>query len=959
MFAERRAGGRRIRGHAARCVIGLVTLVVVGCTSTTTAVTIPVASLEVSPATVVVAVGSSVQLTATPFGPEGATLRARAISWSSSDPGVATVGADGSVTAVGGGSTTITASSEGQTATANVSVPAPVATVDITPPSSLLFIGGGGQQLTATMRDAGGAVLSGRAVTWSSSDPTIAAVAPNGFVTPLAVGTVTITATSELISNTASVEVLEPVASVEVSPTTASLLIGETTTLSATTRDGSGNVLTGRAIAWTSSNPAVATVSADGTVRALDITNGSPGQATITATSEGQQGSTAVTVNVNPTPISLGDLISASISVGGEVDYYSFDANTGDVVVFTLTETTTWGGTGGAYDAQITLFAPSGALVTAFDSNGRVTSTLPADGTYLVRVGGNNAIGFGGYNMGLEGLSPTSPSPTPIALGDLVSGQIVASAESDLYTFSGSVGDVVSFTLTETTSFGGTGGAYDPQLTLFSPAGVELTAIDATARTEYTLPETGDFLVRISANVLFATGSYNLGLEGISPTTPAPTAIALGDLVSGQILASGESDQFTFTAGAGDMVSFTLTETTSFGGTGGAYDAQMTLFGPTGAELTQLDSNGRLEFTLPDAGDYLIRISANVLFATGSYNLGLEGISPTTPAPTAIALGDLVSGQIVASGESDLYTFSGGFGDIVSFTLTETTDFGGTGSAYDAELTLFSPTGVQLTQLDSNGRLEFTLPEAGTYLVRITSNVLFATGSYNLGLEGIAPTTPGPTPITPGDLLSGQLLASAESDLFTFSATAGDILAFTLTETTDFGGTGSAYDAEMTLFDPSGAQLTQLDSNGQLQFTIPTTGAYLMRISSNVLFATGSYNVGLEGIVPASASATALACGTTQGGNISQSGSSDLWTISATVGETLSVTATETSVWGGTGGANDARATVFDPSGIAVASFDSNGNADVVAGVTGTFLVRVSANNLVSVGTYDLGLTCS
>jgi hypothetical protein len=87
------------------------------------------------------------------------------------------------------------------------------------------------------------------------------------------------------------------VATVTVSPASASVLAGGTVQLSATTRSGTGEILTGRVVTWTTSNAAVATVSATGNV--LGVASGS---ATITATSEGRSGTATVTVSTVITP---------------------------------------------------------------------------------------------------------------------------------------------------------------------------------------------------------------------------------------------------------------------------------------------------------------------------------------------------------------------------------------------------------------------------------------------------------------------------------------------------------------------------------------------------------------------------------------------------------------------------------------------------------------------------------
>ena len=98
------------------------------------------------------------------------------------------------------------------------------------------------------------------------------------------------------------------VATVDVTPTSSTVLAGATAQLAASTKDASGSVLTGRTVAWTTSNAAVATVASSGLVTTI-----SSGTATITATSEGKSGSasiTAVDPNVMPTfvaPFTIAD----------------------------------------------------------------------------------------------------------------------------------------------------------------------------------------------------------------------------------------------------------------------------------------------------------------------------------------------------------------------------------------------------------------------------------------------------------------------------------------------------------------------------------------------------------------------------------------------------------------------------------------------------------------------------
>jgi uncharacterized protein YjdB len=114
---------------------------------------------------------------------------------------------------------------------------------------------------------------------------------------------------------------------VTVEPATTSLLIGATATLTATLRSASGSVLQGRPVTWSSSNNAASTVSPTGIVTAV-----APGQATVTATSEGISGSAQVAVLEPVTQVTITGATRVKV---GDTYTYSATARTasGAVVV--------------------------------------------------------------------------------------------------------------------------------------------------------------------------------------------------------------------------------------------------------------------------------------------------------------------------------------------------------------------------------------------------------------------------------------------------------------------------------------------------------------------------------------------------------------------------------------------------------------------------------------------------
>lgn len=256
-----------------------------------------VATVSLTPTSASVAVGGTAQLEATMRSGDGTVLTGRAVGWTSSAPAVALVSPTGLVTAVSSGLATITAQSEGRSAAASITVvPGPVATITLATPSSPLFVGGT-LQLAVTLADAAGTSLTDRPVSWTSTTPSVAGVSTTGLVSGLAPGSTTITATSEGRSASVLLTVQPaPVASLLVTPATAALVVGGTRAMTAVVLDANGGVLTGRTVNWTSTAPAVASVSDAGGVTAL-----TPGTTVIVATSEGR--SATATVTVTPVPV--------------------------------------------------------------------------------------------------------------------------------------------------------------------------------------------------------------------------------------------------------------------------------------------------------------------------------------------------------------------------------------------------------------------------------------------------------------------------------------------------------------------------------------------------------------------------------------------------------------------------------------------------------------------------------
>ena len=263
-----------------------------------TVVVVPqgVASVRVTPNLAGITVGGTVHLQAQPLDAAGNSLDGRTVTWSSDNEAVATVDTSGVVTGVSTGTATVTATSEGKTGTAGINVGAAVAASITVEPTSVTVTTGQSSQLTATVKDASGNVISGAPVSWTVDNSGIALVSSTGLVAGQSAGSATVTATSGAAHVNVPVTVtLPPANAVIVSPSTVALLITQQQQLTGTVTDAAGHPLSGQTITWQSDNTGVATVSSSGLVTAV-----LPGSAIITGTSGAASGDAHVTVSLVP-----------------------------------------------------------------------------------------------------------------------------------------------------------------------------------------------------------------------------------------------------------------------------------------------------------------------------------------------------------------------------------------------------------------------------------------------------------------------------------------------------------------------------------------------------------------------------------------------------------------------------------------------------------------------------------
>jgi len=255
-----------------------------------------VVSISVTPADPRIPVGVTKQFAASGAYSDGTSHNITAqVTWSSSNPSVATVNGSGLATAASAGTATITATSGSISGNTTLTVTsATLSSVAVTPANPSIPVGLA-EQFTAsgTYSDGTNHDITAQ-VTWQSSSPSVATINSSGLGTPITPGTATITATSGSISGNTTLTVTSAtLSSIAVTPANPSIPVGlaKQFTASGTYSDGTNHDITAQ-VTWQSSNLSVATVNGSGLATAA-----SAGTATITATSGSISANTILTVS--------------------------------------------------------------------------------------------------------------------------------------------------------------------------------------------------------------------------------------------------------------------------------------------------------------------------------------------------------------------------------------------------------------------------------------------------------------------------------------------------------------------------------------------------------------------------------------------------------------------------------------------------------------------------------------
>ncbi|KLK87968.1 hypothetical protein SZ63_08225 [Methanoculleus sediminis] len=262
----------------------------------------------------------------TVYDQNGNAMPAGETAWSSSDENVGTIDADGFFTALAAGTATVTATADGLTGTATVTVDEwpLLAKIAVVPSTATLEVGDE-LEFEVVAFDRFGNIVGDAEITWECCDECVGTIDECGVFIALDGGTATVTACGDGAEGTATVTVNcnDPVVtSIVVTPSAITLAAGDTAALTATALDQDGCEMPDVTIEWECSDETVGEVDGTGFFAAL-----AAGTATVTATADGVAG----TADVEVTDESAGIVVSPSAIILDPGDEWQFTATVYDL----------------------------------------------------------------------------------------------------------------------------------------------------------------------------------------------------------------------------------------------------------------------------------------------------------------------------------------------------------------------------------------------------------------------------------------------------------------------------------------------------------------------------------------------------------------------------------------------------------------------------------------------------
>lgn len=368
-------------------------------------------------------------------------------------------------------------------------------------------------------------------------------------------------------------------------------------------------------------------------------------------------------------------------------------------------------------------------------------------------------------------------------------------------------------------------------LSFYTPSGNALARAQTAARSyNGTLPETGDYQIRISTNPGGPTVNYVVSVTITGTPVPGVQRISFlpgqsSAQVYGQIDGTTTA-KYLLEASAGQRMQLVVASPNS--------NAFMTVVSPSGTPLARAQNNVQtFDQVLPETGDYQIEISspAGTPAVTFLLTAAVTGTPSPTPNPGTSQRITFATGTSSATinGQVDGNTFRGYLLNAQAGQRMQVSTSSPLGNVY---LTLVSPGGSPLARAQ-NGAQTFDgiLPESGDYSIQVSAPAGTALTNFTLYVSVIGQVTSGAQRIrfnagSTAAQVNGQVSGTVTAS-YVLEARAGQQMLIFLTSPLS--------NVYVTLVSPLGSPLARAQAGAQsFNGYLPESGDYSIQLSAPV-----------------------------------------------------------------------------------------------------------------------------
>lgn len=528
-------------------------------------------------------------------------------------------------------------------------------------------------------------------------------------------------------------------------------------------------------------------------------------------------------------PINVPDLVSGSITVATDADWFQFTATVGFEYQAQLALDGLSGG-------NVRVLGPDGVSLVASDVDGGAATlfwTATTTGPYFIEVSGfEGATGAYALKVLRDDHGDVSSIATTVVVPSTTLGELWRVSDADRFKVNATAGFEHRAQLA-------LNGLTSGNVRVYGADGVTLVTsdLDGGAATVYWTPlTTGDYFIEVTSSDN-AVGRYSLTLARDDRVSIPSTAVvaAVPSTTTGDVWSGTDRDWFRVDATVGFEYRAQLALTTLTSGALRVYAAD-------GVTLVASDTDGGLAealWTATATGPYYVEVSS-AAGSTGMYSVSLsrDDFTGASTNATTINLSNAITGQIWSASDADRFTFTAvaGFEYRAELLLN---------ALASGNLRIYAADGVTAVAVDQDGgdAAFFWTPETGgTFYLEVTGHE-GATGGYSLRLrrdDHSNELAAGTSMFVPATLL-GEIWNTSDVDWFKFTA-------FANYEHRAHLALNNAFTGELRIIGPDGVTLVTSDISGGIATTVWTplvTGTHYLEVTASN-GATGAYRLTLD-----------------------------------------------------------------------------------------------------------------